>query len=257
MCTLQTDSKTATSEPQPKITDKFVLLLALDSQSTFKNIFAQHLAALECRIVVMIASEAEEAFEFLASPDLYGVYVVDAGIAESENAAVVSALAEYVRSGGQVIFGGAFPTDMDSEDIQRIFSRLDLPWRAGSYCKSEAQLNRHHKIAFRNPNLKDAYYMKAVHLQGFHAESMLHQQFFKEFKTQSNFEPLGGGQWESAVLKQRIGKGSVGYIGDVGAEPESSDVLFAMLDLLTPPQSLEPDSSKFILILSGCGESVL
>ncbi len=240
-----------TNVPPARITDKFVLLLELDGQSPFRTTFARQLTALESRIDVKTASDGADALELLKSPEIKGVYVVDAGIAEPENSAVIEALNAYALAGGQLVFGGLFPNDMESDTVHPFFSLLGLTWKAGSYCKSEAQLNRHHETAVRNPGLKDAYYMKAVHLQSFHLEAMLHQQHFDEYDTQPHFEPPGGDEWECAVLRQPVGKGRIGYIGDVGPEPESTDVLLAMLELLTPPTPLVPDSSKFMLILSG------
>lgn len=234
-----------------KITDKFVLLLELDDQSPFRQTFAEQIAVLESRINVKTASDGADALELLKSSELQGVYVVDAGIAEPENSAVLEALGTCALAGGQLVFGGLFPNDMESDNVRPFFSRLGLTWKAGSYCKSEAQLNRHHETAVRNPDLKDAFHMKAVHLQGFHLEAMLHQQHFDEYDTQPHFEPPGGDEWECAVLRQPVGKGRVGYIGDVGPAPESTEVLLAMLELLTPATPLVPDSSKFMLIISG------
>ncbi|KAF8955564.1 hypothetical protein BDZ97DRAFT_2080546 [Flammula alnicola] len=240
-----------------KVTDKFVMILELEDGSMFRRIYADQLSKLNGKIEVKTAATAAQAIELLASPNIHGVYVVDEGISNPSNANVLANVADYVKAGGLVAFGGMFPADIDKEDVPRVFTAFGLPWTGGSYCKSEAQLNLHHETAAKNPTLSDAFYLNAVHLRGFHAEDLFYEQYFDENETDPNFEPPGGDAWEAPILRTHVGKGRLGYIGDVSAQPESTSILLAMLDLMTPAKSLVCDAKKFLIILTSYGEADL
>ncbi|KAF8959770.1 hypothetical protein BDZ97DRAFT_1922742 [Flammula alnicola] len=245
----------STSAGSGKVTDKFVAILELEGDSMFRRSYADQLSELNGKIEVKTALIAPQAIELLTSPNIHGVYVVDEGIANPKNTKVLAKLVEYVKAGGLVVFGGMFPADIDKEDVPHIFTAFGLPWTAGSYCKSEAQLNRHHETAGKNPTLSDAFYLKAVHLRGFHAEDLFYEQYFDEYDNDSDFEPPGGDAWEAPILRTHVGKGRLGYIGDVSAQPESTGILLAMLNLLTPSKPPVPDSKKFLMILTSQDEA--
>ncbi|KAF5318132.1 hypothetical protein D9619_012190 [Psilocybe cf. subviscida] len=99
------------------------------------------------------------------------------------------------------------------------------------------ELNRHHATAIANPNLPEEYDCSAHNLQGFHFEDLLYE---------------GGSptRVESPILRARVGKGYVGYMGDINPEPESTMVILSMFELLNPPRELVRDEEKFMLFIS-------
>lgn len=244
------------SQSTSKTTEKFVLLLELEGDSNVQQIFFEQLSELAAKIAVKTAYDAREAAALLASPNLQGVYVVDEGIQNIQNMGVLSLLAKYAHSGGLVVFGGMFGLNIDEESITIIFEAFGLNWYRGSVSKCEAQLNPPHETAARNPALSDAFRVKAVHLRGFHPEELFYIQYLEADDSDSGST---GDAWEAPVLRTHVGKGHVGYIGDITPEPESTNVLLSMLELFAPPTASgeEPYAKKFLLMLTSCEENIL
>ncbi|KAF8186347.1 hypothetical protein BJ912DRAFT_971462 [Pholiota molesta] len=208
----------------PRITDKFLLLLELEGDDHYKR------KRIEVKFVY--ESDFREVINLLRSADLYGVYVVDEGNGK------------YAREGGLVVFGGLFGQNADREAFSFIWSFF---W----YC--EAQLNRQHETAVRYPSLSEAFSMDAVRICNFAPGDVFYKTCLNEderrLRARSAVE-------DAPILRTRVGRGRVGYIGGVGAPPQ---VLLAMLDLPfpVPLKEVVPDSTKFLVILTEKEEQVL
>lgn len=252
----KTEDLALVKEDSNKITDKFVLILELEGDTHVAQKFSRQLSELSKKIVVKTLYEFDvrEAQSLLTSPNLHGVYLMDEGIQNIQNLGFRIALGPYVHSGGLVVFGGMFGPNIEHDTIYHIFATFGLKWTLGSTCRCEAQLNRHHETAARNPTLSEAFNLKAVHLQGFHPEHLFYEQYIDEDETNEGPRPP---RLEAPILRAHVGKGHVGYIGDIGPEPESTDVLLSMFELLTPPKTLEPYSQKFLIMLTGFEEPLL
>ncbi len=255
----KTEDPALVEEDSNKITDKFVLVLELEGDTHVAQKFSQQLSELSKRIVVKTLYEFDvrEALSLLSSPDLHGVYLMDEGIQNMQNLNFRIALGPYVRSGGLVVFGGMFGPNIEHDTIYPIFETFGLRWILGSTGRCEAQLNRHHETAVRNPTLSEAFNLQAVNLQGFRPEHLFYEQHIDEDGTREVSCPPRGGVLEAPILRAHVGKGRVGYIGDIGPEPESTDVLLSMFELLKPPRTLEPYSQKFVIMLTGFEEPSL
>ena len=255
----KTEDSALVKEDSNKITDKFVLVLELEGDTHVAQKFSRQLGELSKRIVVKTLYEFDvrEALSLLTSPDLYGVYLMDEGIQNIQNLNFRIALGPYVRSGGLVVFGGMFGPNIEHDTINHIFATFSLRWILGSTRRCEAQLNRHHETAVRYPTLSEAFNLQAVNLQGFQPEHLFYEQHIDEDETHRVSRLPRGGLLEAPILRAHVGKGHVGYIGDIGPEPESTDVLLSMFELLTLPRTLEPYSQKFLIMLTGFEEPLL
>jgi hypothetical protein len=239
----------------PKITDKFLLLLELEGDDHYKRVFANQLAELEKRITVKFVYESDfrEVINLLRSADLYGVYVVDEGIQNVQNMGVLQEMEKYAREGGLVVFGGLFGQNADREAFSFIWSVMGLRWKYSSSGTCEAQLNRQHETAVRYPSLSEAFSMDAVRICNFAPGDVFYKTCLNEderrLRARSAVE-------DAPILRTRVGRGRVGYIGGVGAPPQ---VLLAMLDLPfpVPLKEVVPDSTKFLVILTEKEEQVL
>lgn len=197
----------------PRITDKFVAIIELMPPiPDFEDQFHQQIRGVAKRIQVNVAKSAKDALELFAAPNLHGVFVFDKGIANPSHVAVLNAQVQYVKNGGLAVFAGSFPVDskMDTESLTTAFSAFGLPWTRGTLWGRDIQVNLTHATALASPSLPEEYSVTAHNLQGFHFEDMLY---------------TGGSptRLESPMLRARVGKGYVGYMGDTNPEAEHGD----------------------------------
>ncbi|KAF5386644.1 hypothetical protein D9615_002037 [Tricholomella constricta] len=232
-------SKQATASSTPS--KRFVMLLSLENEDFFATTHAHCLSALRDKLETKQALTAASALSMLNSAGLAGVFVTDAGIVQSENAHVLSRLVEYVKSGGSVVVGGFFSTFVNGLQMNAFFKNSwGLTWKGGSYHRTTFSLNASHELVAKNPAvLAASYSMKALHLGGISPTDAVYLPS-DNARLQSrvfNAVPITDHS-ESPVVQRRIGDGHFGYIGDVNAEKDTTNVLLAMLGLLGPPQDV-------------------
>ncbi|KAH9483570.1 putative mitochondrial import receptor subunit tom70 [Psilocybe cubensis] len=220
-------------------TSGFVLVVALSNYDMFMRIHTEQIEAIKQKAEVKSALTPSQVLEHLKSPDIRGVYIADEGIARPANSQALNEIVQYFKRGGQVVIGGLFPSMTGPPDITKVLSVFGVPWKAGSYTRTLVERNNHHETAARNPSLSEEFSMKAVHLTGFHPEDLFYEQY-----------PQTSNNWEAPVLRTKRGNGHFGYIGDVNAEEESTDIILAMLELLSSKREVVPDSKKFFMILT-------
>ena len=157
---------------------------------------------------------------------------------------LITRLVDFVREGGgTAIFALGFPGFMPMDEFEKLFAAFGLStWKCGSYHRTTHTLRTLSAppdsplgvMLNRGGNhLAGAYSMKAVHIKKpgeFEAiysatdESRIESNVFPP----SKIEDLK----EAPVAFAKVGKGWVGYVGDVNNEVESYTVILAMLDLL-------------------------
>jgi len=157
---------------------------------------------------------------------------------------LVTRLANFIREGGgTVIFALVFPGNMPMPEFDSLFAKIGLSgWKHGSYHRTTHMLRTISappdsplgEILNRGGNhLARTYSMKATHIARpgeFEAiysptdESRIESFVFSPTK----IEDLK----EAPVAFAKVGRGWVGYVGDVNDEEESRVVILAMLDLL-------------------------
>jgi len=229
------------SEPIPK--SGFIVILALSNREMFERIYEDQLVALRKRVDIKFAETSGRALEYLGLPDIRGALISDDGIAKSSNSPALLKVVEYAKNGGLVLIGGLFSSLSDKTDISRTFKLFDVPWQQGSYTRCEAQLNRDHEVSKLNVGkLRNTTTLKAVLVSGYDQEDILYKQTHKDATE------------EVPIVRRKLGKGRVGYIGDVNAETGLTPVVLAMFDLLKENTKKHmkslPDSQKFFMVLT-------
>ncbi|KAF8801413.1 hypothetical protein BYT27DRAFT_7174103 [Phlegmacium glaucopus] len=246
--------KPSTSSPKPDSTpttpvssqsteEKFILIIVLKHKDTFMQKWKSQISALREKIQVHVADTTSSVLTHLASPYLDGVYAADEGVFYPQ---ILSKLVDYTKSGGAVVVGGVLPSMADGSQVAKLFSAFDLSWRKGSsvFFHETLDLNLDHDIAKRHTSIPYLYSLKAVTLKNVDRDTVLYITALDSDDDQAP-DPL-----EAPILHTRVGAGSLGYIGDTNAAPESTPVLLAMLDLLDRPPSIIPDTLKFVMTLS-------
>ena len=219
---------------------KPILVLVLQENiERFEEVLSRQLAELRQHAEVKVTHTASHFIAELANSDVEGVYIADEGLSKPEYMTVLAKVVTFAKNGGLVVIGGLFPALAMPSEYLSIFRAFGLPWCAGDFTWVEATLNSSHTISVRNPTLFEAYTIKAANITGFHPEGLLYVR-----------DPPHKNQVEAPILQARVGKGRLGYIGDAVANDGTTRVLLSMLDLLTPPVPILPDTQKFMIVLS-------
>lgn len=232
---------TPVSKPKSKPLNPFILILSLENEDFFASIHKHLLSTMRERIEWKQALTAPDAMTMLASPDLGGVFVTDPGIVRTKNAHVLAKLVEFVKGGGSSVVGGLFSTFTNMGDINTFFANAwGLRWKSGSYHRTTFIRNPAHDMVKKNPSLESTYSMKALHVGGVDPSHPVYLPT-PELSIRSigvDLEPIND-HTESPAVQARIGKGYLGYVGDVNAEVESTNLVLAMLGLLDSPNEAE------------------
>ncbi|KAL1683383.1 hypothetical protein EV122DRAFT_176769, partial [Schizophyllum commune] len=217
---------------QVSASEAFVLIVVLEDDGFWHDIHAHLLKDLRAKIAVRQSTSKNEIRELLASPDLAGVLVVDAGIARRRNASLADELAAYAKRGGAVVIGGQFSNHITPSEMKALTQRFGLSWTMGDYHRTTHTRNAQNAIVQRNPSLPKSYSMKAVHIAGADPAAAMYGPT-EDSKLQSMvFAPVKIDKLsEYPVVHARVGDGYLGFIGDVNGETESTHPVLAMLGL--------------------------
>lgn len=211
-----------------------VLLLSLEHQVYFDEINAHFLSSLRAKTNLLQALNPAKALQYISLPHLAGVLVTDVGIANRKNGNVLAKLVEYTKSGGKVVLGGAFSFFMDKDELETFFRvSWGLPWTVGSCHRTTFSQNPRNDLVSRNPSLPASYSMKALHLGGFKPEMAVYMPTKDSHLESIVFasEPITDLS-SAPIVFTTIGRGRLGYVGDINSEDSSTSVILAMLDLL-------------------------
>ncbi|KAM3452345.1 hypothetical protein MY3296_004636 [Beauveria thailandica] len=163
------------------------------------------------------------------------VLITDQALTLPENAAVWTAVLNYVAGGGTVIIMGFFPCFVLPDDIKPFFTRAGLPWARGTYQRTTTTVNKA-AAAAAGPNIQklpQSYSQKAVYVSNVSDEDMLYKTDDNSVLESLVFAPESAHvPGETAVAFSRVGAGRIGYVGDVNAEAGSHVVVLAICGLL-------------------------
>ncbi|KAK0227915.1 hypothetical protein IW262DRAFT_1347813 [Armillaria fumosa] len=237
-------SVSAAGPPSPYT--KFILLLSLENEASFDEIHAHLLSALRSKARVERALTQSEALTFLASPDLGGVFVTDPGITHKKHDSILTKLIQYTKAGGLVVIGGFFSTFVSFVDMDKFWLKWGQTWKMGSYHCETFYRNASNSTVQVNPSLANDCTMKAVYLKNVKPSSAMYM----------GTEQSHDGDIETPVIHTKLGLGYLGYLGDVNAEQNSTNVLLSMLGLLdfrynTSPVPQPSASSSSVPTASG------
>ncbi|KAJ8093472.1 hypothetical protein PM082_020329 [Marasmius tenuissimus] len=230
----QSGERPATSSsPTPAPKDRFILIIALDNLDLFNSVHGHLVAALNAETKTQFASTAAAAHDHLSSPNLAGVFIADAGITQTKHDLKLSSpLAEYVKHGGLVVYGGAFSSFVKVPEMASYFNRVwNLPWKSGSYTRETLKLNKNQDTVALNPSLPASFSCKALFLKDVARDGSMYSSRYNDS--------------ESPVVHVKFGNGYLGYVGDVNGQEETTPVVLSMLGLLDHPYPLPSGPPSF------------
>ncbi|KAG6817046.1 hypothetical protein H0H87_000458 [Tephrocybe sp. NHM501043] len=216
----------------------FLMLLSLEDEEFFASNHAHGFAALQNKIAISQALTVSSALTMLDDANLAGVFVTDAGIVKSEHKGILPRLVKYVKQGGTALVGGSFSSFSDSESdvplMNAFFNDVwGVSWKSGAYHRTKFFLNSAHEMTATNQSLARSYSMKALHLSGLALSDPV---YLPADNARLQFPLPFSELTESPVVRRKVGKGHLGYVGDVDAETETTPFILAMCGLLDGPK---------------------
>jgi hypothetical protein len=199
------------------------------------------------------AVTAETAVRVLTSPTRPTSVIVGAGIYPKDQVKLLDPLVQYAKKGGTVVMGVGFASFTRPPDMNELFSRFGLPWKSGPWGRwiqfvlhpDEPAAKERKPGGSNRKNVRDkrpkeellersvnplpyTYNMKALCLKNVSSDQAIY--------LEHGVEPGDKDQLlETPVAFAPIGKGWVGFIGDLNNEGMSQFILRAMIGLRVPP----------------------
>jgi hypothetical protein len=164
------------------------------------------------------ASKPEAALKYLSTNLPTAIIITDSAITEPEHAALLEKIISYVRDGGTAILAGYFTCFVNWFDPHGFFRRWDLPWEFASYTRETVYVNLHVQ-QIDKVGLPAAYNNKALFLKNVSRNAALYHPLEDHNRT------------ETSVAFAAVGKGRLGYVGDVNGEEGTNAIIVAMCGL--------------------------
>lgn len=180
--------------------------------------------------------DAETAIQLLAShPPPSAALFTDGMITRPENSRVLARLIEYVRAGGTAVFGAQFGNTVSVLDLSPFFNKWGLAWHRGDYRRDTFALNPAGVPApLSSAALFPEASMKAVLVKAPRA-CAVYTSAPREYARSPVSAPNGEGLEECPAAFGRVGRGFVGYVGDVNGEQASIRAIIEMLGVKIKP----------------------
>ncbi|KAK7438433.1 hypothetical protein VKT23_018046 [Stygiomarasmius scandens] len=249
------EQKNSVSTDPAMHSDEYVLVISLEAEPWFENMDAAVFEALRAKTRVIHAESAQIALQHLEPGGPTGVFVTTSGIVEHRHAKVLAKLVEYAKGGGKVVIGAHFSGHITGAKMASFWNNSwGLPWKMGSYHRATFYRNDGHEVVKLNPSLPESFSVKTVHLDGIEPSDAVYRPTM-DSRIQSLVFPseVVTDLSEAPVVQRKVGKGYVGYIGDVNAEKPSTMLVLAMLGLLSPRPQIQNEAKEVESLSSASG----
>lgn len=211
-------------------------LLSLEKEPWLEETYGPLFQSLKAKADV---TEITTAHTFSDGPQRSGqllILATDAALTTNDFRSQLDAAVKRVRDdGATLIFGCVFSSFARPPEIGPCFAAFGLPWESGDYHRTDFSVNN--ACASLPPEVKDRlvprYSQKALHLRNVRPEDAVYLPTASSVTLSAVFVPGPvGDRSQTPAAFARVGKGWVGYLGDVNAEEGNEAVVMAMLGLL-------------------------
>ncbi|KAF1936233.1 hypothetical protein EJ02DRAFT_481654 [Clathrospora elynae] len=191
-----------------------VLLLSLDVNSSFDQLYQRILGKLNTAAILDRATKPESALQGLEDQSPHAVLVTDGSITHYRG--VYAGLLDYVRGGGTLVLMGNFSSTIRPKDLDKFFHDAGLPWTHADYMRTMVYRNDTTEGVSSYASLPSSYSQKAVFL----ANVPVHDAWYLPTDSSRTESLVFPSEWiqnlqQTPIALTSIGNGRLGYVGDV------------------------------------------
>lgn len=216
-----------------KASDRPSILCIGNEEGSLVEMIMPLMSAVQDKYYVVDAKSKNSCTKEMKNVQRYAAVLI-LGAKAANNANVQQLLRKYVtEDGGTAIACGFFPNFMEMPQVDAFFrNAFGLKWTHGPYFRTTFSLNARSILCngASSSQLCRSYSMKALQLSGvkpeeavYHATSESH---IESFVFPPDRVPANNGDAPAAFT--RVGRGYVGYVGDVNMEAATTPVILAM-----------------------------
>jgi hypothetical protein len=210
-----------------------ILLISLGKPHIFDDEYHDLLSALRAHTSSSEVTESKDVSSALSTLKPAGVLITNPNFARVQHSVLHDEIVSYAMSGGTVVYCGLFPGIIGPALLEKHFQTVwGLPWKVGTFNRTRFFLAPQRPGLLKHKaDMPDELECKAVRIKGADPKD-----FVYSTTPDSRVEELGKAESahkpdEAAVVFTIVGDGHLGYIGDVGAENETTDIVLAMIGL--------------------------
>ncbi|KAF8894848.1 hypothetical protein BD779DRAFT_1669293 [Infundibulicybe gibba] len=206
----------------------FILVLSFDYIKYTNTYYSDLLSKMRSKMEVVHGLSSSRVMELISSPDLAGILIMDSPIDDVENTPLLKKVVEFTKRGGNVVLGGLFSGGLAPDEMNAFFANnWDLPWKMSNYTNTGMVVNAQHPLAKKGKGegLTAKYHAKSVFLSDIKPEVAVYRAGPDSHICYSPSDP------RAAIVHTQMGKGHLGFIGDVNSGPVVTQVVLAMLGL--------------------------
>ncbi|KAK4186794.1 hypothetical protein QBC35DRAFT_436458 [Podospora australis] len=196
-----------------------ILTISLQDDDYIKMRYEDLVTELDAKAATMDwATTSQDALNALNLQPAYNIILItDPAITHQKK--LLNRVIDRIRAGATVIIACGFGSSVSQGEFNRMFGRIGLPWKRGSYHRKWMHLRGPPNVSAKLArHLPPRYSQKAVYVCGMDQSAV----WYAESDTHD----------EAAVVFASVGSGKLGYVGDINGEVGSTPVVLAMCGLL-------------------------
>ncbi|KAI1786101.1 hypothetical protein LXA43DRAFT_79752 [Ganoderma leucocontextum] len=206
-----------------------IVILCLKYEAGFDQVYAHLLSVLAQKDEVRKARTLSQARRYLTSTTRpHAVILADADVTEPEYHELLARLVEYAVAGGTVIHAGSFNSAGLYPDLNNMFKNVwALPWRVSTSCTSGRHAVNLHVKGFNTKGLVKQCSFTAPPVDNVALEDAVYvtPSLAKKLK---NGQPSPPMTCQTPAAFAKVGRGRVGYVGDVLGKPAMTNLILGM-----------------------------
>ncbi|EIN04389.1 hypothetical protein PUNSTDRAFT_19788, partial [Punctularia strigosozonata HHB-11173 SS5] len=192
-------------------------------------------SSIASKASVVRVEDAAEAKKLLAAsaaqrPD--AVLVIDGAVVEPRYRKLRAALVTFTKQGGTVVLGANFSNGLPwGEKTAEFFAQWGLTWQSGNYHRTTVHLNPNGIPGMDTQGLDESYSVKALNLKNVHPSLRVYFPSSSSRTESHVYEPIPVDTAQTPAAFVHVGRGYLGYIGDVNGEDPTTKLILRMLGL--------------------------
>lgn len=207
-----------------------IFMLSLDTPEYFDEVYSNLIDSLASRATIQRSSNPATAIRYLSSTSPTAVLITDPAIVNAKHAQVLEKVKTYTDNGGRTVISGVFNSFVPPMALEAFFAGWNLSWAYEVYQRTTCQLNSDvHDL--NSSGLASSYSLKAIFLKHVASHDRVYAPTSSSVVESRVFSATSVDLTPTPVAFASIGRGYLGFVGDVNTEIGSNAVIMAMCGL--------------------------